>query len=156
VTVAFSPILAGVANASLNVTSNTSLPDAATAFPLTGTSNAPALNFQGGSVLAFSATKVGTTTTKGVNLLNTGNLPLHVVALATPPGSEYTMPAAANKCTNAVVQPGKSCSFSVTFAPQAPVGAHPDVIMTATSSTIAGSWADPRGTQNLTFQGSAK
>ena len=156
VTVAFSPILAGVANATLNVTSNTSLPDAATAFPLTGTSNAPALNFQGGSTLAFSATRVGTTTSKGVNLLNTGNLPLHVGTLTTPPGSEYSLPASANKCNNAVVAPGKSCSFNVTFAPLAPVGAHPDVILTATSTTIAGSWADPRGAQTLTLQGSAK
>lgn len=120
-TIAFTPQQRGVRTASLNVAANTAFPGpGTTAIALTGTCNAPILSY---SSLTFGNQRVGTTSTKGVNITNAGNTPLTIGPLGvrvTPAADFFVVAGSSNKCTaGTVIQPGKSCSFNLTFAPTA-------------------------------------
>ncbi len=63
-------------------------------------------------------TQVGTTTTGGDTISNTGNMPLTLSNLAIS-GTVFTQDASSGCVNGSVVQPGQKCDFSVDFAPTA-------------------------------------
>lgn len=127
VNVSFLPLTRGVKNAVLHVAGNT-LAGEVTA-NITGTGQAPVLQF---SNTTFGNQKIGTSSTKGFSITNSGDAPLTITGaiqrtitdpVADSATIQFSIPGGgANKCTaGTVLQPGKNCSFNVTFAPVGPV-----------------------------------
>jgi hypothetical protein len=66
--------------------------------------------------VAFGSENLGSSTTKTVKLTNTGAKAIHPEDVFSG-SSEFAL--SANSCTGNVVKPGKTCTFSITFAPTA-------------------------------------
>jgi hypothetical protein len=142
VTIGFTPPTIGAKPASLSIQANTVVPT--TTFALNGTGLAPALAFSA-NPMTFGNQRVNTTTTKGLNITNTGTAPLTIGAagVRVTPAAQFSVVAgSSNKCTaGTVIQPGKNCSLNVTFAPTAAGGPVPGL----RAGTLSAASNDPAG-----------
>ncbi len=78
-------------------------------------------------------TQVGTTTTGGDTISNTGNMPLTLSNLAIS-GTVFTKDSSSVCVNGIVIQPGQKCDFSVDFAP--PAAQNYQEMYTATSNSL--------------------
>lgn len=78
-------------------------------------------------------TQVGTTTTGGDTISNTGNMPLTLSNLSIS-GTVFTKDSASGCVNGSVIQPGQKCDFSVDFAP--PAAQSYQETYTATSNSL--------------------
>ncbi len=116
VQVGFSPTGSGARAAVLQVRSNDLVSGGTVA--LTGTGAAAAITLKSG-VLDFGKVRAGRTSTQSVTLTNSGTVALALTGLTVEGSTEFS--AALGSC-GAALQPGRKCSFSVTFRASAPLG----------------------------------
>lgn len=152
INVVFSPTAAGAYSASLSITDNASGSPQTITLTGAGVAPAPAVGFSSGS-LTFAALVVGETSTpQSVTLTNTGTASLIVssVGITGTNATSFSVDTASTNCVGTVLV-GKSCTISVTFAPQAfgQLSAAVSVTDNASGSpqsvTLSGTGAEPSG-----------
>lgn len=117
--VRFAPSAAGAQSGSILIASNAS--GSPHSLGVSGSGTVPA--FAGVSIAPspapFGSVVVGSSSTLGLTVTNTGNATLNVTAI-TPSGTGFTT---TSNCVGLFVTPGQTCQISVTFAPTTS-GAH--------------------------------